>query len=47
MPLRITISLGGELAYEIDTEIVDMLYKAAKGAGDEITWSKTLPVGVN
>lgn len=47
MPLRITISLGGELAYEIDTEIVDMLYKAAKGAGDAVTWSKTLPVGVS
>lgn len=37
----------GELAYEIDTEIVDML---KDGAGDplpELTWSKTLPVGVS
>jgi hypothetical protein len=43
----------GELAYEIDTEIVDMLYTAAfaqknaKGEADVLTWSKTLPVGVS
>lgn len=42
----------GELAYEIDTEIVDMLYTAAlanKGKAGEadLTWSKTLPVGVS
>ena len=39
----------GELAYEIDTEIVDMLYKAAFGHDDEemLTWSKRLPVGVS
>lgn len=40
----------GELAYEIDTEIVDMLYKAAKEnttATELLTWSKTLPVGVS
>ena len=38
----------GELAYEIDTEIVDMLYKAAKKETiDELTWSKTLPIGVS
>lgn len=38
----------GELAYEIDTEIVDMLYKAAfekVEAGME--WSKALPHGVS
>ena len=35
----------GELAYEIDTEIVDML---REGAGEAtLTWSKTLPVGVS
>ena len=35
----------GELAYEIDTEIVDML---REGAGSPaLTWSKTLPVGVS
>ena len=37
----------GELAYEIDTEIVDMLRKGAGEAVDELTWSKTLPVGVS
>ena len=40
----------GELAYEIDTEIVDMLYQAAKkdvASMAELTWSKTLPVGVS
>ena len=37
----------GELAYEIDTEIVDMLYQGSKllqGVGE---WSKTLPAGVS
>ena len=42
----------GELAYEIDTEIVAMLKDgAAKGTTAEefaaLTWSKTLPVGVS
>jgi hypothetical protein len=38
----------GELAYEIDTEIVDMLYKAAFEKKEEILeWSKVLPVGVS
>ena len=42
----------GELAYEIDTEIVAMLKDGAKeGTTAEelkaLTWSKTLPVGVN
>ena len=38
----------GELAYEIDTEIVDMLYKAAFAHKDGLKdWSKTLPVGVS
>ena len=39
----------GELAYEIDTEIVDMLYEGALSHGEEekLTWSKTLPVGVS
>lgn len=44
----------GELAYEIDTEIVDMLWQAAQkefeADGDlraELTWSKTLPAGVS
>lgn len=43
----------GELAYEIDTEIVDMLYTAAKASAEkyqdakELVWSKTLPVGVS
>jgi len=37
----------GELAYEIDTEIVEMLYNGAKDNGDTLTWSKVLPVGVS
>jgi hypothetical protein len=42
----------GELAYEIDTEIVAMLKDGAKaGTTDaelaKLTWSKTLPVGVS
>ena len=39
----------GELAFEIDTEIVDMLYQAAKANGVDaaMKWSKTLPVGVS
>ena len=42
----------GELAYEIDTEIVAMLRDGAKeGTTDDelaaLTWSKTLPVGVS
>lgn len=40
----------GELAYEIDTEIVDMLAKEAfkdTEALNQLTWSKTLPLGVN
>lgn len=42
----------GELAYEIDTEIVDMLREGAKEGTskdelDELTWAKQLPVGVS
>ena len=37
----------GELAYEIDTEIVEMLYKAAFEHEDTLEWSKVLPVGVS
>jgi len=37
----------GELAYEIDTEIVAMLKEGAGEAQAELTWSKTLPAGVS
>ena len=37
----------GELAYEIDTEIVEMLANAAKEGGVALTWSRELPVGVS
>ena len=37
----------GELAYEIDTEIVAMLKEGAGKAQAELTWSKTLPAGVS
>lgn len=36
---------AGEIAYEIDTEICNDLYRMA-GAGTELVWSKTQPVGV-
>ena len=35
----------GRLQYEIDTEVTDLLIKMAGAA--QITWSKTLPVGVS
>ena len=37
----------GELAYEIDTEIVAMLKEGAGKAQEALTWSKTLPAGVS
>ena len=37
----------GELAYEIDTEIVEMLANGAKEGGVALTWSRELPVGVS
>ena len=37
----------GELAFEIDTEIVDMLYKQAIDNKDLLKWNKVLPVGVS
>ena len=37
----------GELAYEIDSEIVNMLKEGAGKALPELTWSKDLPVGVS
>jgi len=37
----------GELAYEIDTEIVDMLYQGSKKLEGVREWSKTLPAGVS
>lgn len=37
----------GELAYEIDTEIVEMLAEGAKEGGVALTWNKALPVGVS
>ena len=36
----------GELAYEIDTEITNMLAENADESA-ELVWSKTLPVGVS
>ena len=42
----------GELSYEIDTEVTDLLYNTAKDNTtaaelSELTWSKTVPVGVS
>lgn len=36
----------GELAYEIDTEVVKLL-DANSPIEADLTWSRTLPVGVN
>ena len=37
----------GELAYEIDTEIVEMLANGAREGKEKLTWSRELPVGVS
>ena len=37
----------GQLSYEIDTEVVNLLNETAGAAAAELTWSKTLPVGVS
>jgi hypothetical protein len=37
----------GELAYEIDTEIVDMLYRAAFAREERVTFNKRQPLGVS
>ena len=37
----------GELAYEIDTEIVDMLYKAAFAQTERVEFNKRQPLGVS
>ena len=37
----------GELQYEVDTEIINLLDETAGEAQATLTWSKTLPVGVN
>lgn len=37
----------GELSYEIDTEITNLLVNEAGEADAELVWSKTLPVGVS
>lgn len=36
----------GELSFEIDTEIIGLLDEMAGTAAAALTWSKTLPVGV-
>lgn len=50
MDRQIAEQACGELAFEIDTELVNMLYEGAKentGSDTELVWSKTLPVGVS
>lgn len=37
----------GQLRYEIDTEICDLLIETAGAPASELTWSKTLPIGVS
>ncbi len=36
----------GELQYEIDTEVINLLDETAGAVQPDLTWSKTLPVGV-
>lgn len=38
--------VAGEISHEIDMELANDMYKMA-GAGVDLTWSKTQPVGVN
>ena len=38
---------AGQLAYEIDTEVVQLLDTTAGAAQVALTWSKTLPIGVS
>lgn len=38
--------VAGEISHEIDMELANDMYKMA-GAGSDLTWSKTQPVGVN
>ena len=37
----------GRLAYEIDTEVIELLDETAGDAVDTLKWSKTIPVGVS
>ena len=37
----------GELSYEIDTEITNLLSKMAGDADAELVWSKTVPMGIS
>lgn len=37
----------GQLSYEIDTEVCNLLIETAGEAKADLTWSKTLPVGVS
>lgn len=37
----------GQLTYEIDTEVIELLKETAGTPVDGLTWSKTLPVGVS
>ena len=37
----------GQLSYEIDTEVTDLLIKTAGAPDAALVWSKTLPIGVN
>lgn len=37
----------GQLMYEIDTEVTNLLIEGAGSASADMIWSKTLPVGVN
>lgn len=44
---NLAIQAVGELQYEIDTECVNMLVEAADKQPENLTWSKTLPIGVS
>lgn len=38
---------AGQLSYEIDNEVITLLDKVAGTAETDLTWSKTLPIGVS
>ena len=53
--ININVDLGdqlaekavGQLSYEIDTEVVELLDSTAGAVQTDLQWSKTLPIGVS
>lgn len=47
MTAQLASQAVGQLAYEIDTEVVNLLANAAGAVDADLTWNKALPVGVS